>query len=940
MKRESLAGRWKIWVGILLLKAGIIWTCPIFVFAAGNQSVEREMEAAILDDTSGAALEEAPSFQYFSSRLTSSGWDYGDQLSGNELQIYKTLESVTDMKEYYYESSSSKKGIQVKLSQPYICSGTTGTYRESSGYQKAQKEWNRATHAYIRDYGEKYWIYYFVIGMQYSVGNDCVIIDSLTLYPRDYYSEIRSEFGITDEALNQAIQKIRGISGRYKKVKAAHDYVAELVTYNSANLNAAYGHTITGGLLEKYNHLGVCECYAKLFRLICEKNGIPCILVTGGKSKDSSGNVIANHMWNYVQMEDGNWYVVDVTWDDQSYGIYTNYFLAGYNSQGFNGKKVGEDHLPVGCFSSSVSYETFILPAMAMEAYETASEIEVTGITLDQTTMIVEEDGTSQLDVSGYLPENANVGKEVKYVSSDPLVAEVDTSGKILGKKPGTAVITVSSREYPEVKTQCTVTVRAHVYGNPVTEKEATCLEDGVKRYTCTNAGCSAEKKEPVPAKGHTSGEWKVTKAATCTEAGKKVKNCTVCQKQLEEAEIPATGHSYGSWQTVTAATCESAEVQKRTCVCGASETRSYGSAKEHTVEWEVVKAATCTEAGKKIEKCTVCQKYLDKEEKIPATGHSYGSWQTVTAATCESAEVQKRTCAYCGASETRSGSAKEHTAGEWKVTKAATCTETGKKVKNCTVCQKQLEEAEIPATGHSYGSWQTVTAATCESAEVQKRTCAYCGASETRSYGSAKGHTAGEWKVTKSATGSKTGVKEQYCSVCGKKIASESIARTKVTLNASSIPLQRKKSTTALKIKSYTKGDSVAQWTSDKPSIVSVNKKTGKLTAKKNGKAVITVTMKSGAKASCIVNVQSGTVKTTRITVPKSAVTLKTKQTYTIKVTRTPITTQETVKFSSSNKKIATVSSKGKITAKKKGKATITVRSGKKYVKIKVTVK
>lgn len=736
MKRERRAGRWKIWVGILCLAAGLVWTVPASVEAAGTGE---ELVAALLDDTSGAALEEAPSFQYFSSRSLSSGWDYGDQLSGNELQIYNTLESVTDMKEYYYESTSSKKGIQVELSQPYICSGTTETYTESSGYQKAQKEWNRATHAYIRDYGEKYWIYYFVIGMQYSVGNGCVTIHSLTLYPRDYYSEIRSECGITDETLNQAIQKIRGISGRYEKVKAAHDYVAELVTYNSAAPNATYGHTITGGLLEKYNHLGVCECYAKLFRLICEENGIPCILVTGGKSRDSSGNVIANHMWNYVQMEDGNWYVVDVTWDDQSNGISTSYFLSGYNSPGFNGKKVGEDHLPVGCFSSSVSYDAFVMPSMAAEKY--VPQVEVTGITLDQTTMTIEEDGTSQLDVSGYLPENATMGKDVNYVSSDSLIASVDTSGKITGEKAGTAVITVSSREYPEVKAQCTVTVKAHVYGNPVTEKEATCLEDGVKRYTCTNAGCSAEKKEPIPAKGH------------------------------------------------------------------------------------------------------------------------------------------------------------------------------------------------------SYGSWQTVTAATCESAEVQKRTCA-CGASETRSYGSAKGHTAGEWKVTKSATGSKAGVKEQYCSVCGKKIASESIARTKVTLNASSIPLQRKKSTTALKIKSYTTGDTVAQWTSDKPSIVTVNKKTGKLTAKKTGKAVITVTMKSGAKASCIVKVQSSAVKTTRITVPKSAVTLKVKQTYTIKATRTPITSQETVKFSSSNKKIATVSSKGKITAKKKGKATITVRSGKKYVKIKVTVK
>lgn len=43
---------------------------------------------------------------------------------------------------------------------------------------------------------------------------------------------------------------------------------------------------------------------------------------------------------------------------------------------------------------------------------------------------------------------------------------------------------------------------------------------------------------------------------------------------------------------------------------------------------------------------------------------------------------------------------------------------------------------------------------------------------------------------------------------------------------------------------------------------------------------------------------------------------------------------------FKSSNNKVATVNSKGVITAKKKGKVTITVKSGKKTVKIKVTVK
>lgn len=45
-------------------------------------------------------------------------------------------------------------------------------------------------------------------------------------------------------------------------------------------------------------------------------------------------------------------------------------------------------------------------------------------------------------------------------------------------------------------------------------------------------------------------------------------------------------------------------------------------------------------------------------------------------------------------------------------------------------------------------------------------------------------------------------------------------------------------------------------------------------------------------------------------------------------------------VKWESSNKAVATVNKKGKITAKKAGKATITIKSGSKKTTVKVTVK
>ena len=53
-----------------------------------------------------------------------------------------------------------------------------------------------------------------------------------------------------------------------------------------------------------------------------------------------------------------------------------------------------------------------------------------------------------------------------------------------------------------------------------------------------------------------------------------------------------------------------------------------------------------------------------------------------------------------------------------------------------------------------------------------------------------------------------------------------------------------------------------------------------------------------------------------------------------------TPITSVQKVKYSSSNKKAVTVTAKGVVSAKGKGKAVVTAKSGKKTVKIRITVK
>ena len=105
-------------------------------------------------------------------------------------------------------------------------------------------------------------------------------------------------------------------------------------------------------------------------------------------------------------------------------------------------------------------------------------------------------------------------------------------------------------------------------------------------------------------------------------------------------------------------------------------------------------------------------------------------------------------------------------------------------------------------------------------------------------------------------------------------------------------------------------------------------------------GTAKVSVTLKSGKQAYITVTVQKSTVKTTKITGVKSALTLKKGAKTTLKPVRTPFTSGEKITYTSSNKNVATVSSTGVITAKKAGTAVITVKSGSKKVTCKVTVK
>jgi uncharacterized protein YjdB len=171
-------------------------------------------------------------------------------------------------------------------------------------------------------------------------------------------------------------------------------------------------------------------------------------------------------------------------------------------------------------------------------------------------------------------------------------------------------------------------------------------------------------------------------------------------------------------------------------------------------------------------------------------------------------------------------------------------------------------------------------------------------------------------------------------------------VAKGEIQLNASKFNLQKGKTTKALTISSSTyDNDRIISVTSSDNGVLKASVSNNQIVlkgAKTSSKYVtVTVTTESGATQTCQVKVVKDKVSTSKLTLNKKSTTLAKGEKDSLVVTQTPISSTDKLTWSSSNKKIVSVDKNGNLTAKKKGKVTITLKSSNgKKVTCKVTVK
>ena len=241
----------------------------------------------------------------------------------------------------------------------------------------------------------------------------------------------------------------------------------------------------------------------------------------------------------------------------------------------------------------------------------------------------------------------------------------------------------------------------------------------------------------------------------------------------------------------------------------------------------------------------------------------------------------------------------------------------------------------------HKWDAGVAKTAATCAKAGTKVYTCETCRQTKEEAIPATGKHSFGEYTVTKAPTVLAAGVKTRTCKVCGK-TETAAVAKLNGTIKVVSakVPLQLKKKVALSKlVTGLTTGDSInaAACTSSKPSIAAISG--GNVVAKKAGTTVVTVKLASGVSAQVTVVVQKKAVATSSIKGVPSTVNLTVGDKLQLKPVVRPVTSLNKVSYTSTNKKIATVSKTGVIKAKKSGTVTIKVKSGKKTKNIKVKV-
>ena len=430
---------------------------------------------------------------------------YGEQLSDDMAVLYRNMKTAWvdagSMQEVWFRVPDTQEEKEAHSFWIYPEQKEDGTWSnhlaENEEYQRLTRAVvQQAYDAFIYDYPEAFWlgscsytVSYQPSSNAYKNGEPVVCyLRSIKVKPNERYAGAGdpAEIAAFQQAVEQTAAEIKETLSdqpdRYEQVLAIHDYLCTHVSYKENS----YAHTAAGIFLK--NREVVCEGYAKAFKILCGRFGIPAVLIPGGALK--SNGTREGHMWNYVQMEDGFWYMLDTTWDDQKTYISRKYFLSGGEEKGFTGNTIAVERQELYTnFSKSEYSVNFALPVLSDQGYS-----------------------------ARHSSENPHAHSWQEWQRTAGTCIE---EGRIVF---GCTVSGCTARKTEVLEKS------DHVYGEYQPDGNATCLADGTKTRVCSVCKAQETVADPGSATGHKYEAYQPDGNATCLADGTKTRVCSVCK--------------------------------------------------------------------------------------------------------------------------------------------------------------------------------------------------------------------------------------------------------------------------------------------------------------------------------------------------------------------------------------------------------------------------
>lgn len=245
-------------------------------------------------------------------------------------QNNQTSQEVISSTYYYGQLDDNAKIIYDALKENKE-NMKTGTYKldfgtqfntllhTETGEQELQTAFQSAWNAYSYDQADLF----YIDSKKLTLINEYVNVGGIVTYHisigpgenENYLLDTFQEAGSIEQAesyirniVDQIVEQTKNDSV-VEKARRIHNWLVSSVSYEETEKNKNR-FEIYGAL---HDQRAVCEGYARSFKYLMEKVGVPCVLVSG--TGTNSEGKSESHAWNYMQVNN-QWYAVDVTWDD------------------------------------------------------------------------------------------------------------------------------------------------------------------------------------------------------------------------------------------------------------------------------------------------------------------------------------------------------------------------------------------------------------------------------------------------------------------------------------------------------------------------------------------------------------------------------------------------------------------------------------------------